>query len=80
MKKVKAEVRESGMRAEYNFSGGVRGKYAARFGRGTNIVTLEPDVAERFPDSTAVNDALRALAAVADRKAPRRSARRAKKK
>ncbi len=68
------------MRAEYDFSGGVRGKYAARFARGTNIVILEPDVAERFPDSKAVNDALRALAAVADRKAPRRSARRATKK
>jgi hypothetical protein len=80
MKKVKAEVREPDMRAEYDFSAGVRGKYAARFARGTNIVILEPDVAARFPDSKAVNDALRALAAVADRKAPRRSAPRTAKK
>ena len=76
MKKVKTEVREPEMRAEYDFRGGVRGKYAARFARGTNIVILEPDVAARFPDSKAVNDALRALAAVADRKARPRSGRR----
>jgi hypothetical protein len=76
MKKVKTEVRETAMRAEYDFRGGVRGKYAARFARGTNIVILEPDVAERFPDSKSVNDALRALAAVADRKAVRRPRRR----
>ena len=76
MKKVKTEVREPEMRAEYDFRGGVRGKYAARFARGTNIVILEPDVAARFPDAKAVNDALRALAAVADRKARPRSGRR----
>lgn len=76
MRKVKTEVREPEMRAEYDFRGGVRGKYAARFARGTNIVILEPDVAARFPDSKAVNDALRALAAVADRKARPRSGRR----
>jgi len=64
------------MRAEYDFRGGVRGKYAARFALGTNIRVLEPDLAERFPDSKAVNDALRALATVADRKARRRSGRR----
>jgi hypothetical protein len=75
MKKVKTEVRESDMRAEYDFRGGVRGKYAARFARGTNIVILEPDVAKRFPDSKTVNDALRALATVADSKARRRSRR-----
>lgn len=68
MKKVKTEVREPEMRGEYDFRGGIRGKYAARFARGTNIVILEPDVAMRFPDSKAVNDALRALAKVADRR------------
>ncbi len=76
MRKVKTEVREPAMRAEYDFRGGVRGKYAARFARGTNIVILEPDVAQRFPDSKAVNDALRALAAIADRKVRARSGRR----
>ena len=47
------------MRAEYDFSGGVRGKYVQRFREGTNIVVLEPDVAAEFKDSAAVNDALR---------------------
>ena len=76
MKKAKTEIREPGMRAEYDFRGGVRGKYAERFAKGTNIVILDPDVAKRFPDSKSVNDALRALTAVADRKASRRPRRR----
>ena len=76
MKKAKTEIREPGMRAENDFQGGVRGKYAAKFARGTNIVILEPDVAVRFPDSKSVNDALRALAAVADRKTRPRPSRR----
>jgi len=52
------------MRDEYDFSGGVRGKYAARYAKGTNIVVLDSDVAEIFPTSQSVNDALRALATV----------------
>lgn len=47
------------MRPEYDFSGGVRGKYVQRFREGTNIIVLEPDVAAEFKDSAAVNDALR---------------------
>jgi hypothetical protein len=50
------------MRAEYKFKGGVRGKYAAEFAKGTNIVVLDPDVAAVFSDSKAVNEALRVLA------------------
>ena len=49
------------MRVHYDFSGGVRGKYAARYEQGTNVVVLAPDVAEVFPDSIAVNEALRTL-------------------
>jgi hypothetical protein len=49
------------MRPEYDFTGAVRGKYAARFQAGTNLVLLDPDVAEAFQDSAAVNHALRAL-------------------
>jgi len=49
------------MRPEYDFSGGVRGKYANRYRKGTNVVLLDPDVAAAFPDSTSVNEALRAL-------------------
>jgi hypothetical protein len=52
------------MRPEYDFSKGVRGKYAARFAEGTNVVVLDPDVADMFPTSTSVNDALRALAKI----------------
>jgi len=49
------------MRPEYDFSAGVRGKYASRYRKGHNLVLLDPDVAAAFPDSTSVNEALRAL-------------------
>ena len=49
-----------GLRAEYDFSEGERGKYAARFRKGSNVVVLEPDVASEFTSSKAVNRALRA--------------------
>lgn len=49
---------------EYDFSGGVRGKYARRFARGSNVVVLDPDVAQVFTDSESVNRALRALAGI----------------
>lgn len=52
------------MRNEYDFSSGVRGKYAERFRAGTNLVLLDPDVAATFTDAEAVNRALRALIAV----------------
>ncbi len=45
----------------YDFSGGVRGKYAKRYAQGANVVVLAPDVAEIFPDSVSVNEALRTL-------------------
>ena len=53
------------VRDEYDFSKGVRGKYANRYAEGTNVVVLAPDVAEFFPDSESVNTALRALVGVA---------------
>lgn len=59
-KAKRVSVRE-GMRDEYDFSDGVRGKYAARYAEGTNLVLLAPDVAAEFPNATAVNKALRAL-------------------
>lgn len=46
---------------DYDFSDSVRGMYATRFAAGTNIVVLTPEVAEVFPDSEAVNEALRTL-------------------
>ena len=53
------------MRAEYDFSGGVRGKYAGRFTAGSNVVVLDPDVAAAFPTGRAVNAALRRAIAAA---------------
>ena len=52
------------MREEYDLRGGVRGKYAARYKAGTNVVLLDPDVAKFFKSSEAVNDALRAIMAL----------------
>jgi len=52
------------MRPEYDFgkmSGGVRGKYAAAYRRGTNLVRLDPDVAGAFTTDRSVNEALRAV-------------------
>ena len=45
---------------EYDFSKAVRNKYAERYAEGTNLVLLEPDLAEQFPDSQSVSRALRA--------------------
>ena len=60
----KSARRNTEMRKEYDFSGGIRGKYAKRFSEGTNIVVLDPDVAEVFRDSASVNRALRALSEI----------------
>ncbi|MCC6806116.1 MAG: hypothetical protein IT381_01720 [Deltaproteobacteria bacterium] len=60
-----AKKSKSEMQREYDFSNGTRGKYAARFAKGTNVIVLEPDVAEYFPDSESVNEALRVLVRVA---------------
>ncbi|MEW6264834.1 MAG: hypothetical protein AB1641_17305 [Thermodesulfobacteriota bacterium] len=60
--------RNSEMLDEYDFSQGVRGKYVQRFAEGSNIVVLSSDVAEMFPDSESVNEALRALIKIAKRK------------
>jgi len=46
---------------EYNFAEGMRGKYAQQYAAGSNVVLLDPDVAEVFPDSASANHALRAL-------------------
>jgi hypothetical protein len=57
------------MRAEYDFSGGVRGKYAKKFALGTNIIVLDPDVAKVFKNSKEVNEILRTLTRLALKKA-----------
>jgi hypothetical protein len=57
----RAGGRDLDMRESYDFSGGVRGKYAQRYAEGSNVVVLDPDVAAVFRDAEAVNTALRAL-------------------
>jgi hypothetical protein len=61
--KKKPTERTDELRPEYDFKvllkDGVRGKYAQQYQKGTNLVLLEPDVAEAFPSEKAVNDALR---------------------
>ena len=65
MKKVPKAKRDPEMLDEYDFSNGERGKYAKRYAVGTNVILLEPDLAAVFPDSASVNEALRALVALA---------------
>lgn len=64
-KKMGGEIapEDGEMLPEYDFSGGVRGKYAEQYARAANVVVLDPDVAAVFPDSESVNRALRAVAA-----------------
>ena len=66
-KRVKEADRDT-MRPEYDFSKGVRGVTAARYREGTDIIVLDPELMDVFPDSDAVNEALRALAPVLRRR------------
>lgn len=66
--------KEDEMRAEYDFSGGVRGKYYKQYMQGTNVVLLDSDVAEVFRDSESVNQALRVLMNIARNQLPQRDA------
>ncbi len=52
---------EDTMRPEYDFGKGVRGKHAARYAEGTNVVVLEADVAREFRTAEQVNETLRAV-------------------
>lgn len=67
------------MRPEYDFSNAVRGATVARYARGTNIVAIDPDLLDVFPDGETVNETLRAIAPVIRRRrrpAGRRQAKR----
>ncbi len=59
-KKVFRRRADDEMRHEYDFSGGVRGKYANRYAEGTNLILIEPDLAAEFPNSRSVSRALTA--------------------
>ncbi|MTJ50530.1 hypothetical protein [Dolichospermum sp. UHCC 0259] len=70
MKKEVENEMEDELRPEYDFSQiqkGVRGKYVERYRTGTNLVLLDPDIAQAFPNDDAVNDALRLLIQIAQR-------------
>ncbi|OFW24911.1 MAG: hypothetical protein A3H27_08045 [Acidobacteria bacterium RIFCSPLOWO2_02_FULL_59_13] len=74
MKKASPRRRDSErdtMRAEYDFSKGLRGKHAARYAAGTNVVVLEPDVAAEFRTAEDVNETLRAVAGILRRRQKR---------
>lgn len=67
MKKTRGKARplvsdKDTMRPEYDFSKALRGVTAARYAEGTNVVLLDPDVAEVFPDYRAANEPLRTIA------------------
>lgn len=58
---------------EYDFSRARPNKYASRYGKGSIVVTLDPDVAAIFPSAGQANEALRALAGIIRRHQPRRA-------
>ena len=60
-KKVSRKRVTKEMQPEYDFSGGVRGKYAKKYIASNNIVVIARDVARYFGDSQSVNEALRTL-------------------
>jgi len=67
--KPNVQIRDD-LKPEYDFArmkGGVRGKYAKAYRKGTNLVLLAPDVAKQFPDERSVNNALRVLMRVSRR-------------
>jgi hypothetical protein len=70
MNKDKPNEMEDELLSEYDFQqleGGVKGKYVERYRAGTNLVLLDPDVAQAFPNDQAVNEALRMLIEIAQR-------------
>ena len=79
MKKVSARKKSDELRPEYDLSqlkGGVRGKYYREASAGTNLVLIEPELADVFPDTESVNRALRLLADTAEAATERTHARR----
>lgn len=69
MKKSSAKKNNEDLRSEYDLSqlkGGVRGKYYKEATAGTNLVLIDPELANVFPDTESVNRALRLLADTAE--------------
>ena len=69
MKKASNKKSNQDMLKEYDFSKGVRGKYARAFAEGSNVVVLPPDLAQAFPTAEAVTEALRGLVSLAQKAA-----------
>ncbi len=65
--KKSPEIDPPAPRPKLDFGKGVRGKYVERLKQGTNVVLIEPDLLDTFPDSEAVNEALRPLKKIANR-------------
>jgi hypothetical protein len=77
MKKARKTAADK-LRSEYqrsDFPTLVRGKYAQKLRESSNVVVLDPDIADLFPNAAAVNSALRTIATIARRTASRRNRR-----
>ena len=75
MRKAKKPAADE-LRSEYkrsDFGALVRGKYVERLRTSSNVVVIDPDVADLFPNAVSVNAALRSLAEIAKRAGSRRS-------
>lgn len=66
-KKARPDPDRDTMRPEYDFSQATRGVTSARYAEGVNVVVIDPDLHPLFPNSEAVNTALRELASIAER-------------
>lgn len=68
IRKKSPKINDGAMRAEYDFSRGIRGKHAAQYAAGTNVVVIEPDVAAEFPTAEEANETLRAVSQLLHRR------------
>lgn len=66
---MKTMANDPDMLEEYDFSKGIRGKYAKKYAEGTNVIVIDPDVIQYFPDHDSVNEALRSLVPIMKRQA-----------
>ena len=67
-RKKNPKPNDGAMRVEYDFSKGTRGKHAAQYAAGTNVVVIEPDVAAEFRTAEEVDETLRAVAQLLQRR------------
>jgi len=70
---MKVMPNDPDMLEEYDFSSGVKGKYAKKYAEGTNVVVIDPDVAQYFSDHDSVNEALRSLVPIMKRHAKKKA-------